>query len=51
MLAGRDMGTGNRVPLARVPYHAVDNYLARLIQAGHGRCRRILLCRLAEEIG
>ncbi len=35
VLTGRDMGTGNRVPLAGVPYHALDNYLARLIQAGH----------------
>src|SRR5512147_1336722 len=29
------MGTGNRVPLAGVPYHAVESYLAKLIQAGH----------------
>ena len=29
------MGDGERVPLAGVPYHAVENYLARLIQAGH----------------
>lgn len=26
VLTGREMGTGNRVPLAGVPYHAVDNY-------------------------
>lgn len=35
VLTGRDMGTGNRVPLAGVPYHALDTYLARLINAGH----------------
>ncbi|MBI5304215.1 MAG: DNA mismatch repair protein MutS [Chloroflexi bacterium] len=35
VLTGRDMGTGNRVPLAGVPYHAVESYLAKLIQAGH----------------
>ncbi len=35
VLTGRDMGTGNRVPLAGVPYHAIETYLARLIQAGH----------------
>ncbi|MGE5140659.1 MAG: DNA mismatch repair protein MutS [Rudaea sp.] len=35
VLTGRDMGTGNRVPLAGVPYHAVETYLAKLIQAGH----------------
>jgi DNA mismatch repair protein MutS len=35
VLTAREMGTRNRVPLAGVPYHAVDTYLARLIQAGH----------------
>ncbi|MBI5304209.1 MAG: hypothetical protein HY868_18905 [Chloroflexi bacterium] len=35
VLTGRDMGTGARVPLAGVPYHAVESYLAKLIQAGH----------------
>lgn len=35
VLTAREMGDGNRIPLAGVPYHAVDNYLARLIQAGH----------------
>ncbi len=35
VLTGRDIGTGNRVPLAGVPYHAHDNYLAKLVNAGH----------------
>lgn len=35
VLTGRDMGADNRVPLAGVPYHALDTYLAKLIQAGH----------------
>ena len=35
VLTGRDMGTVNRVPLAGVSYHAVETYLAKLIQAGH----------------
>jgi DNA mismatch repair protein MutS len=35
VLTGRDMGTGSRVPLAGVPYHAIETYLARLVQAGH----------------
>ena len=34
VLTGRDMGTGNRVPLAGVPYHAVETYLAKLIRQG-----------------
>ncbi|MGB8646830.1 MAG: DNA mismatch repair protein MutS [Anaerolineae bacterium] len=35
VLTGRDMGLGQRVPLAGVPYHAVETYMARLIAAGH----------------
>lgn len=35
VLTGRDMGTGQRVPLAGVPYHAVETYLARLVGAGY----------------
>ena len=35
VLTGREMGGDQRVPLAGVPYHAVDTYLARLINAGH----------------
>lgn len=35
VLTGRDMGNGQRVPLAGVPYHAIETYMARLIGAGH----------------
>jgi DNA mismatch repair protein MutS len=35
VLTGREMGVGNRVPLAGVPYHALDNYLAKLVHADH----------------
>ncbi len=35
VLTARDMGGDTRVPLAGVPYHAVETYLARLINAGH----------------
>ena len=35
VLTSRPVGTGQRVPLAGVPYHAVDGYLAKLIAAGH----------------
>jgi DNA mismatch repair protein MutS len=35
VLTGRDMGTGQRVPLGGVPYHAIENDLAKLVQAGH----------------
>lgn len=35
VLTSREMGGEARVPLAGVPYHAVETYLARLINAGH----------------
>jgi DNA mismatch repair protein MutS len=35
VLTGREMGKGVKVPMAGIPYHAVDNYLARLISRGH----------------
>jgi len=35
VLTSRPVGKGQRVPLAGVPYHAVESYLARLIAAGH----------------
>ena len=39
-LTSREMGKGNRVPLAGIPYHAIDNYLSRLIDGGH----KIAIC-------
>jgi len=35
VLTSRPVGGGQRVPLAGVPYHAVDGYIAKLINAGH----------------
>ena len=35
VLTSRPVGKGERVPLAGVPYHAVESYLARLIAAGY----------------
>jgi DNA mismatch repair protein MutS len=34
-LTSRPVGKGQRVPLAGVPYHAVEGYLARLIEKGY----------------
>ncbi len=34
-LTSREMGKGHRIPMAGIPYHALDNYLARLINRGH----------------
>ncbi|HEY5730661.1 MAG TPA: DNA mismatch repair protein MutS [Anaerolineales bacterium] len=35
VLTSRPVGKGVRVPLAGIPYHALDNYLARLIDKGY----------------
>jgi DNA mismatch repair protein MutS len=36
---------GNRIPLAGVPYHALDAYLSRLIKAGH----KVAICDQVED--
>jgi DNA mismatch repair protein MutS len=43
-LTGRDMGRGERVPLAGIPYHAAEGYIARLLAKGHK-------IALAEQMG
>ncbi|MBN1581375.1 MAG: DNA mismatch repair protein MutS [Anaerolineae bacterium] len=35
VLTSRPVGGGQRVPLAGVPYHAIDGYVAKLIHAGY----------------
>ena len=35
VLTQRDMGEGEIVPLAGIPFHALDGYLAKLIRKGH----------------
>src|SRR3972149_4331212 len=35
VLTSREMGKGNKVPLAGIPYHALDSYLAKLINRGY----------------
>jgi DNA mismatch repair protein MutS len=35
VLTSRPIGKGVRAPLAGIPYHAVDNYLSRLINKGY----------------
>ncbi len=34
-LTSREMGKGNRIPMAGIPYHSADGYLSRLIAAGY----------------
>ncbi len=43
-LTGREMGKGVRVPMAGIPHHAADVYVARLVAAGH----KVAIC---EQVG
>jgi len=44
VLTSRPIGKGQRAPLAGIPYHALENYLARLIEKGY----HVAIC---EQIG
>ena len=44
VLTSRPVGKGVRAPLAGIPYHAVENYLARLIEKGF----HVAIC---EQVG
>ncbi|PKB80093.1 MAG: DNA mismatch repair protein MutS [SAR202 cluster bacterium Io17-Chloro-G9] len=44
-LTSRSMGKDLRVPMAGVPAHALDNYLARLIKAGH----KVAICEQLSD--
>ncbi|MGB8253601.1 MAG: DNA mismatch repair protein MutS [Anaerolineaceae bacterium] len=35
VLTSRNVAKGKRIPMAGIPYHAVDNYLSRLIEKGY----------------
>ena len=47
VLTSREMGKGNKVPMAGIPYHALDNYLARLINRGY----KVALCEQITRPG
>ena len=44
-LTSRDKGSENPVPLAGVPYHAIDGYLKKMLQAGY----RVAVCEQVED--
>jgi DNA mismatch repair protein MutS len=44
-LTSKPMGKGLRVPLAGIPYHAVDGYVARLIAKGY----KVALCEQMSD--
>ncbi|MBE0430554.1 MAG: DNA mismatch repair protein MutS [Dehalococcoidia bacterium] len=47
VLTSREMGKGQKVPMAGVPHHALDNYLARLIGRGH----KVAICEQLSPPG
>jgi len=47
VLTSREMGKGNKIPLAGIPYHALDNYLARLIKRGF----KVAICEQVTKPG
>ncbi len=44
VLTSRNVAKGSRIPMAGIPYHAVENYLARLIDKGY----HVAIC---EQVG
>jgi len=47
VLTSREMGKGHRVPMAGIPYHALDNYLAKLINRGY----KVAICEQVTKAG
>jgi DNA mismatch repair protein MutS len=45
VLTARDGGNNKKVPMAGIPYHAVEGYLAKLIRAGH----KVAICEQMED--
>ena len=44
-LTSREMGKGQRVPLAGIPYHALETYLVRLIKKGY----KVAICEQTSD--
>jgi DNA mismatch repair protein MutS len=44
-LTSRNKGRDGRIPMAGVPYHAVDSYLNKLVKAGH----KVAICEQLSE--
>ncbi|MGA2158710.1 MAG: DNA mismatch repair protein MutS [Dehalococcoidia bacterium] len=47
VLTSREMGKGVKVPLAGIPYHALENYLSKLISRGY----KVAICEQLTEPG
>ncbi|MDE7206892.1 MAG: DNA mismatch repair protein MutS, partial [Lachnospiraceae bacterium] len=44
-LTGKDCGLEERAPMCGIPYHAVDNYLTRLVSKGY----KVAICEQVED--
>lgn len=44
-LTAREAGKGNKVPMCGIPYHAANNYIARLVKNG----KKVAICEQTEE--
>lgn len=44
-LTGRDAGEAGRIPMCGVPYHALEQYLERLVEKGY----RVAICEQVED--
>jgi len=44
-LTARDGGTVDRIPMCGIPYHAADNYIAKLIAKGY----KVAICEQVED--
>ena len=44
-LTGRDCGLPDRAPMCGVPYHSVENYIARLVKKGY----KVAICEQVEN--
>jgi len=47
VLTAREMGKGVKVPMAGIPHHALESYLAKLIQKGH----KVAICEQITKPG
>jgi DNA mismatch repair protein MutS len=47
VLTSRGMGKGHKVPMAGIPYHALDNYLSKLISRGY----KVAICEQLTKPG
>src|SRR4030066_94095 len=47
VLTSREMGKGHKIPMAGIPYHGIDNYLARLINRGY----KVAICEQTTKPG